>query len=87
MMELFVKQGYNLSHSAKLKGDIFRLITPQLWVMIGPFSQSPASISNPDMNLRLNSMSMFNFLKLFTPLLLIFGNVDYFAEIIGYGCK
>jgi hypothetical protein len=39
------------------------------------------------MTLPLNTITMFNFLKLFTILLLIFGHVDYFAEILGYGCK
>jgi hypothetical protein len=29
-IELFIKQVYNLSHSEKLKEDIFRLVMPQL---------------------------------------------------------
>jgi hypothetical protein len=55
--------------------------------MIGRFSQRTTSISNREMNLPLNSIAIFNFPKLFTTLLPIFGHVAYFAEIIGYGCK
>jgi hypothetical protein len=39
------------------------------------------------MNLRLNSMAMFDFFKLLTTPLVTFGYVYYSAEILGYGCK
>jgi hypothetical protein len=70
-----------------LKEAILGLIPLELWVVIGRFSQTRAWISNCEMNLRLNSMGMLDFLKLFTILLVLFGGVHYSAEILGYGCK
>jgi hypothetical protein len=54
--------------------------------MISRVSQSMTSMSNPQLNLRLKSMAMFDFLKLFLTLLVILDRVYHSAEILGYGC-